>query len=149
MYTTGLAVQEAPELESDCCRGRSLHVLLRSEARTLLRQPTTKDFNVWLTEISDEDLDRLLDCLEPTLDGTVKDQEAFTYILSLILRFCGKDALSTEEITSLLLPIATCLALEVLRRRGTVVKQGRYSLITGEDDALFTLTYQKEDIAGE
>jgi len=114
-----------------------------------LLQPTTNDFDTWMTGFPDEDLERLVNTVNQVTEGNIKDQEAFTYILSLVLRFSGKPALAVDEMTNLLPAFAVCLALESLRRQGKVVKQGRYSLVPGESDAFFAMTDRKGTAADE
>jgi hypothetical protein len=115
----------------------------------LLQQPTTNDFDEWLTSFPDKGIERLLSALEPPIDGYVKDRQAFTFVLSLILRFGGKPALHAAEIANLLLPFATCLALEMLCRQGRVIKQGKHSLIPDDGGALFTIVKQNDSTPGE
>lgn len=114
-----------------------------------LPQPTTNDLDAWMTEFPDEDLERLVNTVNQAADGNIQDQEAFTYILSLVLRFSGKPALAVDEITSLLPDFAVCLALESLRRQGKLVKQGKYSLIPGEREALFATIKREDTTAGQ
>ena len=105
-----------------------------------LQRPTHDDFDKWLTELPDEELQYLSNVTDQVPDDKVQDQAALTHILSLILHFCGKHALSIEEITTMFPGFTVCLALEILRRRGGVIKDGKYSIVPGEDGAQFMMT---------
>lgn len=98
-----------------------------------------RDFDRWLTELPDEDLQHFCSAIDPLAENQVVAQETTTYLLFLILHFYGPHALSTEEMTDILHYFGINLAMETLWRKGYVTKQGKYSIVPDEDGALFTV----------
>ena len=92
-----------------------------------MQLPTEQDLDVWLTNLPDEELQTLNTITDQMANDNITDEESLTHIIALVLHFYGKPA-SVEQITELIPQFAMCLALEHLRRQGTVIKQGRYSI---------------------
>ena len=105
-----------------------------------LTRPTTKDFDAWLLNVSDDELAYLSSVTAQAFVGmTTPDTEGLTQVITLILHFSAQPALIVEEITNLLVPFSICISLETLRRRGEVIKDGKYSIGPTDGGATFTV----------
>ena len=104
-----------------------------------LNELTVSDFDTWLSGISDELLERLSLMLERMKDNALEDNDAFSYLIVVIMRCLGTAVVPFTELQDILPHVAFCLEFEQICRAEVLVKSGAYTLKPSPNGPTFTL----------
>lgn len=101
--------------------------------------PTVTDFDTWLSCISDELLERLSVMLEHMKDTAIEDDDAFSYLMVVIMQCLGTAIVPVTELQDILPHVVFCLEFEQICRAEILVKEGAYTLRKDPNGPTFKL----------
>jgi len=105
-------------------------------------QDPKPSFDTWLTQLHDEEIERLTRAAEQPFTGHVYDPLALAEATELAWHFLGDQPLDENESVGALVSFGMQLAIERMVRDGDLAKAGEYTLTSDEEGATLTLTEQ-------
>jgi len=106
------------------------------------------NFDDWLTQITDERLQQIVDVIRQVDTQEMKDKETLNNLIGVAMHFKGNEPMTVSEITKALQVLTTQVVVEAYVRNDVIIKQGVYSMTPDGTNALFTITDKGKELYG-
>ncbi len=106
------------------------------------------NFDDWLTQITDERLQQIVDVIRQVDNQELKDEETLNNLIAVAMHFRGNEPMTVPEITKALQTLTTQVVVEAYVRNDVIIKQGVYSMTPDGTNALFTITDKGNELYG-